>query len=372
MENEQLKNQGEDLDYDIYSKDASESSAVIHKYKGYIRHKLLFLSGCLLILLGIIIFSASQGSIDIPFLDVIRYIFTFDTEGAGRIVWNIRMVRILAAILVGAGLAMCGVVMQCILRNPLASPYTLGLSSAAAFGASFAIMFLEGGSTNTSSIDFSNPYIVTICAFISSMVATGAILMLTKVTKVTAETLILAGIAINAIFSAALSSLQYFADSIQLSNMVSWTFGDLGRCTWTWDGIVFIIMVPVAIYFIYNRWNYNAIDSGDETARGLGVNTEHKRIVGMVLSAFLCSILVSFFGIIAFIGLLGPHIARMIIGGDHRYLIPASLVMGAIILLVADTVGRIIIEPAVIPVGIITSLLGGPMFLYLLIRGKRS
>ena len=360
----------DDREFDIYADVDLQPTDVTERYKGYMKRKVVFIIGTVLVLFCIVIYAAGQGTIDISFFDTLRYIFTFDNSGEGRIVWNIRMVRILAALMVGAGLAVSGVVMQSILRNPLASPYTLGLSSAAAFGAAFAIMFLQGGATNTSSIDFSNPYIVTICAFLFSMLATAVILLLTRITKVTAETLVLAGVAINAIFAAALSALQYFSNSIQLSNMVSWTFGDLGRASWMWNELVFLVLLPVTIFFIYNRWTYNAIDAGEETAQGLGINTGRERIVGMVLSAFLCSILVSFFGIIAFIGLLGPHIARMLIGGDHRYLIPAAMVIGSIILLLSDTLGRLLLAPAVIPVGIITSMLGGPMFIYLLIRRK--
>jgi iron complex transport system permease protein len=281
------------------------------------------------------------------------------------------MMRVVACILVGAGLAVAGVVMQCILRNPLASPYTLGLSSAAAFGASFAIIFLQAGSSITSSITVSNPYITTISAFAFSLLATGVILLLTRITKVTAETMVLAGVGISAIFSAGLSFMQYIATDSQLANIISWSFGDMGRATWNWNMIVFAVFLPIALYFLYRRWDYNAMDSGEETAKGLGVNTERERVIGMVLAALISSVIVSFFGIVAFIGLLGPHIARMIIGGDHRYLIPAAIFLGAIILLISDIVGMNIMYPVVIPVGIITSVLGGPLFIYLLIRRYR-
>ncbi|MDR0887827.1 MAG: iron ABC transporter permease [Candidatus Methanoplasma sp.] len=356
--------------YDLYGDDDTDDSSY-SKYKGYIRHKILFLAACLVILFVIVLISVSIGVIDIPFLDVLKYLFTFDTDGNGRIIWDIRLMRVVACILVGAGLAVAGVVMQCILRNPLASPYTLGLSSAAAFGASFAIVFLQAGSSITSSISISNPYIVTISAFAFSLLATGIILLLTKVTRVTAETMVLAGVAISAIFAAGLSFMQYIATDSQLANIVSWSFGDMGRATWDWNIIVFAVLLPVALYFLYKRWDYNAMEAGEETAKGLGVNTERERIIGMVLAALVSSVIVSFFGIVAFIGLLGPHIARMIIGGDHRYLIPAAIILGAIILLISDIVGMNVIYPVVIPVGIITSVLGGPLFIYLLIRRYR-
>ena len=367
-----IVDQDSDDIYDLHSEDNdAESSSIFKEYRSFVKRKSWFILLCIIILLIGVIVAANLGAIKIPFLDVMRYIFTHNTSGQGRIVWDIRMVRIFACILTGVGLSVAGVIMQCILRNPLASPYTLGLSSAAAFGASFAIIFLQAGTSLSSVVSISNPYITTISAFLFSLLATAMILLLTRVTKVSAETMVLAGIAISAIFTAGMTLMQYIASSIQLSNIISWTFGDMGRATWRWDIIVFAVLLPISLYFIYRRWDYNAIDSGEETAKGLGVNTERERVIGMVLSALISSVVVSFFGIIAFIGLLGPHIARMIVGGDHRYLIPAAMIIGAMIMLASDMVGMNIISPMVLPVGIITSLLGGPMFIYLLIRRYR-
>jgi iron complex transport system ATP-binding protein len=166
--------------------------------------------------------------------------------------------------------------------------------------------------------------------------------------------------------------MQYISTDSQLGNIVALTFGDLGKATWAWTSFIFLVFLPVTLYFFYKRWDYNALDTGEDTAKGLGVNTERERIVGMILTSVLSAIIVSFFGIIAFIGLLAPHIARMIIGSDHRYLIPLSSILGAIILIIADGVGQVILYPSVIPVGIITSMLGGPLFIYLLIRRYRN
>ncbi|MCW4019451.1 MAG: iron ABC transporter permease [Candidatus Bathyarchaeota archaeon] len=358
--------------FDIYEDNEEDSNQVSKTYSGFVKRKRLFIIVGVLLLVLCVIIAAQSGPIDISFVDVIRSIFTFDMNGVGGVVWNIRMVRIVGALFAGAGLAVAGVVMQCILRNPLASPFTLGISSAAAFGASFAIIFLGAGSSMTSLVSINNPYVTTVCAFLFSLLATGAILLLTKITKVSAETMILAGVAISVMFSAGLSFMQYIATDSQLGNIVAWTFGDLGKATWSWNALILLVLLPVAFYFFYKRWDYNALDAGEDTAKGLGVNTERERIVGMVLTSVLAAFIVSFFGIIAFIGLLGPHIARMIIGSDHRYLIPLSIILGAIILIIADGVGQVILYPAVIPVGIITSMLGGPLFIYLLIRRYRK
>ena len=366
------KHHGDKEAFDIYEDNEKEGNQVSEVYRGFVKRKRLFLLIGVFVLVLCVIIVAQNGPINIPFLDVIKYIFTFDTSGKGGIIWNIRMVRIVGAIAAGAGLAVAGVVMQCILRNPLASPFTLGISSASAFGASFAIIFLGAGSSMASIVSINNPYVTTICAFAFSLLATGAILLLTKVTRVSAETMILAGVAISVMFSAGLSFMQYIATDSQLGNIVAWTFGDLGKATWSWNTLILLVFLPVVLYFFYKRWDYNALDAGEDTAKGLGVNTEQERVVGMLLTSVLSAIIVSFFGIIAFIGLLGPHIARMLIGSDHRYLIPLSVIFGAIILLIADGVGLVILYPAVIPVGIITSMLGGPLFIYLLIRRYRK
>ncbi len=358
--------------FNIYEDDDKEGSQISKTYRSFVKRKLLFLLLGLVLLAICVIIAAQSGPINIPFIDVVRHISTFDITGAGSVIWNIRMVRIVGALLAGSGLALSGVVMQCILRNPLASPFTLGISSASAFGASFAIIFLGAGSSMTSIVSINNPYVTTICAFLFSLVATGSILVLTKVTKVSAETMVLAGVAISAMFAAGLSFMQYIATDSQLGNIVAWTFGDLGKATWTWNYLILLATLPSVLYFFYRRWDYNALDAGEDTAKGLGVNTERERIVGMILTSILSAVIVSFFGIIAFIGLLGPHIARMLIGSDHRYLIPLSIILGGIILILADGVGQVILYPSVIPVGIITSMLGGPLFIYLLIRRYRK
>lgn len=366
-----IDDHGLEGNYDIYSTDV-DSGLVTETYKSYTKKKGLAILAAILLLILAIIIAAQNGPIRMSFLEVTNYIFTLNTDGLGHIVWNIRMVRILGAVLAGAGLALAGVVMQCVLRNPLASPYTLGLSSAAAFGASFAIIFLGAGSSLSSSVIISNPYVTTLCAFISSLAAIAAILALTKLVGISSEVMILAGIAMSAMFTAALAYMQYIATDSQLGNIISWTFGDMGKATWSFNLMIFIVLLLSALYFYYRRWDYNSMEAGEDSAKSLGVNTSRERIVGMLLASLLSATIVSFFGIIAFVGLLGPHIARMIIGSDHRYLLPMSMAIGGIILVAADSVGMVIQYPIVIPVGIITSMLGGPLFIYLLIKRYRK
>lgn len=350
----------------------SDRDAVIPlAYRGYIRGKRIFLFIAGLLLASLIVLSAATGTIRIPLKEVILILLRLETGGAGRIVWEVRLPRILAAVIVGAGLSLAGTVMQSVLRNPLASPYTLGLSSAAAFGASFAIVFLGAGTGTTSTILISNSFAVTISAFIFCSLSTLAIILLTLFTRITAESMVLAGIAIGSLFAAGLTLMQYLADSIQLASIISWTFGDLGRANWHAVRITGAVLLPVSALFFAFRWDLNALDTGEESAKGLGVKVGTIRIAGMAAASLISAVIVSFYGTIAFIGLLAPHIARRVLGADHRFLLPASPLIGALLLLAADTAARTVLSPMILPVGILTSLFGGPLFIYLLIAGKR-
>ena len=184
------------------------------------------------------------------------------------------------------------------------------------------------------------------------------------------ETMILAGIAILYIFSACTSLLQYFADPDAVKDVVFWTVGSLGRASWT---AIYILAPVVAIcvpLLILKSWDLNVISTGDETAQSIGVNVKRTRIFNISLASLLVATTVAFTGTIGFIGLVAPHVTRIIIGGDNRFLLPSSCLVGAIFLLGADTVSRIIIAPTIIPVGIMTAFLGGPLFLYLIMKRK--
>lgn len=290
------------------------------------------------------------------------------------VLWNVRIPRIVTAIFVGASLAIAGAVMQCILKNPLASPFTLGISQGAAFGAAIAIVYFGAGQMHRvgEALTIFNPYIVPIFAFLGSLISAFVILALAKLRDLSPEAIILAGVAMSALFQAGVMLIQYFATDVQVASIVFWTFGDVGRARWVEIYLIIAIFILCFIYFFYRRWDYNSLLAGDETAISLGVKPQKIRLEGMLLSSFLTAVCVSFTGIIGFIGLVAPHIVRLTIGGDYRFLIPSSAIVGAIVLLASDTVGRTVISPVVIPVGIITSILGAPMFIYLLLRGGRS
>ncbi len=363
--------------------------AIPADYTGYVRRKHLWILGGVILLFLLLIVSISVGAVGIPPYDVflslvngivdrINLLFNpgaaLSVSNTDLIVWNIRLPQALAAIVAGVGLSVAGVAMQSILRNPLGSPFTLGISNAGAFGAAVSVILLGAGemhSTVADAVTLNNPYVTTMVAFIFCLLATAVILLISRLRGASPEVMVLAGVALSSLFTAGTMFLQYFADDTQLAAVVFWTFGDVGRANWQELGIMALVTVAASLYFIVNRWNYNAIDAGDETAKGLGVSVEAVRDIGMVVAALVSAVIVSFLGVIGFVGLVCPHMVRRLIGDDQRYLIPGSCVMGGILLLASDTVARVIVAPYILPVAVLTAFLGAPVFIYLLLRGYR-
>lgn len=342
-------------------------------YLKYSRGKLLFLAIAVLALAALSMVTIRLGATDLTYSEIMKYLFSPDDSWNTTVVWDLRLRLIVAAIITGMALGLAGAVMQTILRNPLASPFTLGLSNASAFGASLAILFMEGGvivGQASAYVDVNSPFLVTAMAFLFAMLATGVMLLLVRVTECTPESIVLAGMAISAIFSAGLAFLQYIANDVALSAIVYWQFGNLSKITWDQACIIAVVLAAAALYFFYKRWDYNAMESGEEVARGLGTDIRITRFVGLTVSALLTATVVSFVGVIGFIGLVGPHIVKRIIGNDNRYVIPGSMAVGAIVMLLSYIVGSFAFE-TVVPVGIITSAIGGPLFIAILLRRYR-
>jgi iron complex transport system permease protein len=352
-----------------------EHSTKLNYYTQYIKRKWLILLFLVLAVFVMAVVSVNAGSSSINVWEVIKTFLGMGSEKATLIIWQIRLPRIITAIIAGAGLSVAGCVMQNNLKNPLASPDTLGVSAGAAFGANLAIIVLGAGTVmNTAgdAVAINNPYLVTICAFICSMGAAMIILALGKIRGFTPEAIVLAGVALGSLFMAGTTLIQYFAPDIKIAAAIFWTFGDLGRISWHEAFIIIAIVFLSAIYFISKRWDYNAMDNGEETAKSLGVRTERTRFLGMLISSLITAVTVSFVGMIGFIGLISPHMMRRVVGTDHRFLIPASILAGAVVLLISDTLARTVIKPVVLPVGAITSLLGAPLFIYLLMKGMKE
>ncbi len=348
---------------------------ILGQYKKIVKQRFLLVVSVTLVLLTVALISIISGSAEIGFRELYHLITGSGNAFTEQIIYQIRLPRVVGGILAGTALGASGAVIQSLLRNPLASPFTLGISGASAFGAAFGIIILGAGSSYNGSDDLAmidNPYIVTTSAFLWSLLSVVFIVMLSKFRGATPEIIILAGIIISSLFGAGISAMQYFADNVQLASIIFWTFGDLGRSSWKHVFILTAFLIPILIFFYYNRWNYKSLQSGDEYAQSLGMNVYRVRLSGMVAASLATAIVVSFFGIIAFVGLVVPHIMRRMIGGDDQFLIPASSVFGGMFLLLSDTFARLIISPVVLPVGILTSFIGAPLLLFLLFRNMKN
>ena len=285
-----------------------------------------------------------------------------------RIIWNIRIPRVLAAITAGAGLAVSGLVMQTNLNNPMASPSTLGVSNAAVFGANLSIIAFAGGflSTGNNVANYAsgaNPYATSLMAFIFSTASILLILGLCKTRSFSPNIVVLAGIAIGSVWTAATTVLQFYASDVGISAAVIWNFGDLGRATYKTDLIMFVVVAIGIIFFMLFSWRFNVLLSGDASAKSMGVNVEKLRFISMLLSSVITAVCVSFLGVIGFVGIICPHITKKLLGQDHRYSVPVSALSGSLLLLAADTLSRSMGNGSALPVGAITSLLGAPFFI---------
>ncbi|MEA2051714.1 MAG: iron ABC transporter permease [Euryarchaeota archaeon] len=346
-----------------------KSSTIKEQYQKFIGRKVTFiliLIPLLFILAGL---AASLGSANVSIWDAYsaflhRFLPNyFESSRLAEIcVWKLRLPRILMGVAAGFGLGVAGCVMQGVLRNPLASPYTLGIASGAGFGASLGILAGAGF--------VGGQYLVIGNAFAFALVVSFIILGLSSRRGATPESMILAGIAMMYLFTAMTMTLQYFAEAEAVKGAIFWMVGSLGRASWSKLSLVSVVLVCCVPLLILKSWDLNVLGAGDETAKSLGVQVERTRIITMVLASLLVAGIVCFTGTIGFVGLVAPHICRMVIGGDNRFLIPTSGLVGAILLVAADTAARTIMAPVILPVGIMTAYLGVPLFIYLILRGR--
>jgi len=359
------------------------SPEIAHEYKEYLRKNALLFVVLSIGLVVLAVYSMTAGTFKIPVSKVLAALVGSGDPQANILVWNIRLPRIASAVVAGWALGLSGLVIQCLLRNPLGSPFTLGISQGAAFGAAFAIVVLGAGGAAASSsqtgivqtvsssgpMTIRNVYSVTFCAFMGGLAATAVILVLARIKKMAPEAIILCGVALSSLFVSGTILVQYFATEVEIASVVFWTFGDVGRSNWKEFAWMTVSTAVATVYFAFKRWDLNALSAGEDTATALGVEVEKIRLVGMFLTALISSLVTAFLGVIAFLGLLAPHISRRLVGADHRFLVPLSSIMGSLLLLGADTVGRTVVGSGTLPVGVLTSFMGAPLFLYLLIKG---
>ncbi|MDR1576948.1 MAG: iron ABC transporter permease [Deltaproteobacteria bacterium] len=288
-------------------------------------------------------------------------------SAVNKIILLLRLPRIAMAILAGVGLAVSGAIMQSVTRNPLVSPFTLGLSSAAAFGASMCIVFGEG-------VFFESETGVIACAFTSSLFCVFIVYSLAKKIGINPTVIVLVGISLNYFFSALTATVEFFAKQHKLEAIVHWTFGSFNKSSWNSVIICAVIITLCMLFLRRQRLRLDAIAlNDDESVKSLGINPENIRAVSGIIAVLITSTIISFTGVIGFVGLIAPHMARMIIGNQHCYFIPFAGFLGAILLLCADTMGRFLLYPVSIPVGIIVSFLGAPLFARLILSvGKKG
>ena len=316
------------------------------------------------------------GSSNMSFQEALDALLGGGTNAQSRIIWRIRVPRVLAAIIAGAGLSVAGLVMQTTLSNSMASPSTLGVSNAAVFGANLSIIAFAGGflttGNNPQSFDVgANPYATSALAFAFSALSVLLILGLCTLRSFSPNVVVLAGMAIGSVWTAATTILQFYATDVGLSAAVIWSFGDLGRATYRTDAIMAIVVALGCVYFMLMSWKYNALLSGEATAKTMGIRVEGLRFASLLLASIITAACVSFLGVIGFVGIICPHVTKKLLGQDHRVTLPVSCLMGSLLLLLADTLSRSMGSGSALPVGAITSLLGAPFFIAI-IFGKKG
>lgn len=342
-------------------------------YAFSIKKKYCVLAISIFLLLSLGLFFMTIGIADTNINQVISAIWAWITGEIERgpnasnykIIVLMRFPRIVMAIVAGTGLSVAGVAMQSITKNPLVSPFTIGISSAAAFGASMCLVFGTGAFLGRDSG-------VVFCAFLSAFLCAALVYMVAKKIGMNPESIVLTGIALNYLFNALTSTIEFFAQEHKLAAVVQWTFGTLNGTKWNETMIAGAVVILCTGFVMRFSLMLNAMAAGEEEfIKSLGIHTEFVRTLVGILAVFMTASVISFTGVIGFVGLVAPHMARILVGNDHRFLIPFSAVIGSILLMVSDTVGKVILSPVSIPVGIVVSFLGVPLFIHLIIKKRR-
>lgn len=341
------------------------------RYRGYIRHKRIVIAVLAILVAVIAVASMGMGSLQLSTHDVVFALFGQGDARAVAAVQNIRLPRVLTAVVAGIALSLAGCAYQSVLRNPLASASTLGISQGAAFGASIAIIVLAGSGASAAyeGVSSANPVTTALLAFAGAMLSTVLILLLSRFREMTPESIVLLGVALSAVFTAGTTIVQYFAEDSQVAAVVFWTFGDLTRVSKDQLALMASVTLVGAIVFRACRWDFNAMESGEGLAHSLGVSVSRVRLANMFVASAVASTVIAFCGIVNFVGLVAPHIMRRLLGSDYRYLLPASAIAGAGLLLVSDILCHVLVAPLILPISAITSFVGAPIFVYLLFKG---
>ncbi|MBD9460478.1 iron ABC transporter permease [Pseudomonas sp. PDM05] len=337
-------------------------------YRQLVLRKRLVLCALAVLLLGSVLLDLALGPARYSLSEVLGALFAPDTAApqVRVVMWDIRLPVALMAVAVGAALSLAGAQMQTILNNPLASPFTLGLSAAASFGAAMGLAF------GVALFPLAAQYMVPLNAFIMAMLCALLIHFLSLRRGVSAETIVLLGIALVFTFNALLALVQFFATEQAVAAVVFWTMGSLTKATWPKLGVICLVILITLPIFAKRAWALTALRLGDDKAASFGINVRSLRLQTLIMVSLLAAFPVAFVGTIGFIGLVGPHIARMLIGEDQRFFLPASLLTGALILSASSVVSKTLIPGAIFPIGVVTSLIGVPFFISLILGGKKN
>ena len=325
-------------------------------------------------LVFIALFSLVIGPIDISLSDVVRLLYLHITGYEfvpfsqdymdDQIIWELRLPRVVVALIAGAGLAIGGAVMQAVVKNPLADPYTTGISSGAMLGAS---LFIVLGFSITGLGNFG----LVANAFIFSLIPAALMIVVSKISNGSPATIILLGTAVSYIFGALNSLIMMLGTEDAMQGAFIWSVGSLSKVTWSTVPVMGFITIVFSAILYMTAGKLNLMMSGDNTAKSLGLNVENYRMICLLIISLITASIVSYLGMIGFVGLIVPHIIRMVIGSDSRLVIPASMLTGAAAMLLADIVARSI-SSAAVPVGVVLSFVGGPLFLLLVIKSNRE
>ncbi|NPD13841.1 iron ABC transporter permease [Xinfangfangia sp. D13-10-4-6] len=342
-------------------------TAPLHDYHRQNRRRLWLVLAMIVMALLAVVVDLTTGPSGLPLSETIRALTGGEVaRGTSVIIWQVRLPIAIMALLVGAALALAGAEMQTVLENPLAEPFTLGVSAAAALGAGVAIVL---GLT----LPFLPPgWSITANAFLFSLGALGLLQLMGRLRGGGPEVLILFGIALNFTAAAFLSLLQFIASAEDLQQLVIWTMGSLQAVTWTSVTILALILLLTVPFALAASWRLTALRLGEEQARGFGVDVTALRRWALLRVSLLAATAVSMVGVIGFIGLAGPHIARMLVGEDHRFMLPASIATGALLMSAASTLSKLLIPGTLLPIGLVTSLIGLPIFFWLILRGRSA
>jgi len=357
----------------------SESSVTVNdiekEYHTYIFRKIIIIVGLLIGCIITIAVSLTINDLGLKPLEAFEYLikhiigYDFTTTEEMKndfMIWNFYTPRVAMAIICGCGLAICGIIMQSVLANPLADPYTTGVSDGACLGATVAIV------TGFTYANIASEMGIVINAFVGALVPALIIIALSSTIKMTPATTILVGVALSNLFGGVQTLINYLADPEALTSALRWGIGSFMSVHWDDCQIPFIVTLIGGIISVFLYRKLNLITLGENSAKSLGLDVEKFKTVCLILVAIMASSLICFVGIIGFVGLVGPHIIRMIVGGDNKFVIPASMLAGSFLLLISDLISRVIIYPYELRVGLIMSVIGAPIFLYMIVSRKSN